>query len=175
MDGKIKASSTVVAYSDADWAGDHDTRRSTSGCLIKAFGMPVLYSSKRQRSISRSTLESEYISASTTAQDLQRILHFLHEPHIEHESPVPFFMDNTSAILAITNGAVTDKTKHIDISHKIVKELYRSGITKPEYLETEQMMADILTKPLSRQRSTRLMELVGIVGIGKDGKKCVSE
>ncbi len=176
MDGKMN-DFTVKVYADADWAGDHETRKSTSGCLIKVFGSPVLYSSKRQRSISRSTLEAEYIAASQAAQNLQWILLFLTELGISIEKPVPFYMDNVSAIGAIKTGNITDKTKHIDISYKIARELSKDGIIGVDYLETEKMEADILTKPLSRYRNAVLLEKIGIkdVGateqIGKLGKK----
>ncbi len=164
----------LEVHSDADWAGDHDTRKSTSGCVVKAWGSVIAYSSKRQRSISRSTLEAEYIAASSAAQTLQWIVQlFLALDVLVHR--VPFYIDNTSAISAITNGNLTERSKHIDISYKIARQLHLEGMIEIRHKRTEFMEADLLTKALTQDRTAYLMDLLGIVGMtdgfGKDGKR----
>ncbi len=161
----------VEVFSDADWAGDHDTRISTSGCLVKVFNSVVLCGSKKQRSISRSTLESEYIAASDTAQNLQWIIMFLEALEVNVRKRVPFYMDNTAAIGAIGSGAITNKTKHIDISYNIARELQKNGIITARYLSTDFMQADSLKKPLTKVRMQSLMESVGVVRFGEYGSK----
>ncbi len=80
-------------------------------------------------------------------------------------------MDNTLAISTIVNGSITDKTKHINISYKIIKELYKDGVIKVSYLETDKMEADLLTKPLSRFRTIELMEIIGLMEIDGEGRR----
>ena len=70
-------SSTLVGYSDADWAGDLDDRHSTSGNLFLLAGGPVSWLSKKQSTVALSTAEAEYMSLSGATQEavwLRRLL-----------------------------------------------------------------------------------------------------
>ncbi len=168
-----RATPVLEVFSDADWAGDHHTRRSTNGGLIKAWGSTVVYSSRKQKSVARSTLEAEYIAASNTAQNLQWVLLFMQGLDVEIKEPVPFYIDNTSAISTIVNGSITERSKHIDIAYKIARELHTEGTINVMHLRSEQMPADLLTKPLTRQRTMDLMDKLGVCRIGSDGRKWV--
>ena len=60
----------VVCYSDADWAGDQDSRQSTSGMALFYAGGLVSYKAQQQKSVALSTTEAEYMSASEAVKDL---------------------------------------------------------------------------------------------------------
>ena len=60
---------TLIGYSDADWAGDINTRRSTSGYVFQVYGSTVSWCSKRQLSVSKSSTEAEYIALSLLTQE----------------------------------------------------------------------------------------------------------
>ena len=66
---KKTSSSTLVGYSDADWGGDPDDLRSTSGYCFEIGGTLVSWRSKKQSSVAQSTAESEYMALSNTAQE----------------------------------------------------------------------------------------------------------
>ena len=53
----------IVAYSDADFAGDNETRKSTSGCVIKLGQNLISWSFRKQQTVALSTTESEFIAA----------------------------------------------------------------------------------------------------------------
>ena len=59
----------LVGYADADWAGDTDTRRSTSGYTFRIGDATVSWSSKRQASVARSSTEAEYVALSNASQE----------------------------------------------------------------------------------------------------------
>ena len=70
-------SNPLTGYSDSDYAGDLQTRRSTSGYIFQVCGAPVSWTSKRQSSVSLSTTEAEYTAASLATKEaiwLQRLL-----------------------------------------------------------------------------------------------------
>ncbi len=167
----------IDAFSDADYAGDHDSRKSTSGCVIQIYGNTAIWISRRQKSITRSTQEAEYVAASLTTQQvvyMKALLTQLGEPVYDK---IPLYIDNTSTISAITNGAITERTKHIDIHYKISRDLHREGTIDVRYLKSSQMPADLLTKGLTKERSMELMEKIGLTdGCGiMDGEADLGE
>ncbi len=163
-----KSQGTVVeAYSDADWAGDKDTRRSTTGSVVKLFGNLVLWHSRRQKSIAKSSFDAEYIAASATCQQVLWILSLMDGLQIKHGA-VPLWIDNQSTLSAIINDRVTERTKHVDIALKLVREMDENGIVHCDWIATEQQQADILTKALTKDRTAYLMDALGIKKIEDD-------
>lgn len=163
----------MEAFSDADYAGDHDTRKSTSGCIIHVYGNSVIWLSRRQKSITRSTQEAEYIAASVTTQQLIYVKALLQQLGERVYEKIPLYIDNTSTISAIIGGAITERTKHIDVHFKIARDLHREGIIDVRYLRSAEMPADLLTKGLTKEKMGELMKRIGIVDRSgrTDGRK----
>jgi hypothetical protein len=112
----------LKAFSDADWAGDPNDRRSTTGLVIFLGNNPISWSSKKQQTVSRSSTEAEYRALSFTAAEvdwLKQLLVFLHItlPHV----PV-MFCDNLSAIALSFNPVQHQRTKHIEVDVHFVRE-----------------------------------------------------
>jgi hypothetical protein len=103
--------SSMVAYSDADWAGCPDTRRSTSGYGVFLGDSLVSWSSKRQPTILRSSAEAEYRAVAEMTW-LRQLLLELHIP-LQHATLV--FCDNVSAVYLSMNPVQHQRTKHIEI------------------------------------------------------------
>jgi hypothetical protein len=138
----------LVGWSDADWAGD-ETRRSTGGYLF-FFGKAIIsWSSQLQRTISLSSMESEIIQLSKSAQEgifLISLFQGIDASLIE--LPVVLMEDNQSAIITANNCSRTKRTKHIDIRHLFVRSHVKDGKFVIIYCPTDKMFADITTKPL---------------------------
>ena len=64
----------ALGYADADWGGDLDTRRSTTGYVFKVYGGTVAWKSRRQPTVALSTTEAEYMASADAAR--QAILDF---------------------------------------------------------------------------------------------------
>nr|KYP43046.1 Retrovirus-related Pol polyprotein from transposon TNT 1-94 [Cajanus cajan] len=139
----------LTVYSDADWAGCLNTRRSTIGFVIFLGESLISWRSKRQNTVSKSSTEAEYGSISTASSELiwlQRLLtHF--EVHI---SSAMLLCDNKSAISLATNPGLHERSKHIDIDHHYIRELFEEGCIKLIHVKVEDQIVDMFTKALSQ-------------------------
>ncbi|KAM1018829.1 hypothetical protein ACFX13_041012 [Malus domestica] len=149
------------AFSDADWAGDPNDRRSTSGQVVFLGNNPISWSSKKQQTVSRSSTEAEYRALSSTAAELdwvQQILAFLHLPI---STPPVLFCDNLSAIALSFNSVQHQRTKHIEIDIHFVRERVATHKLLVQFVSSKEQFADIFTKglsaPLFRFHCTNLM------------------
>jgi len=138
----------LTAYTDADYAGCTDTRRSTTGYIICIDGTPIAWRSTRQKNISTSTAESEYCAASDTAKQVQWTRQFLHELGFPQQTPTIFYCDNQSAISVINNTGTPKGLKHVDIRMHHIRELAHNNIINTTYIPTNDNVADIMTKTL---------------------------
>jgi hypothetical protein len=139
----------LKAFSDADWAGDPNDRRSTTGLVIFLGDNPISWSSKKQQTVSRSSTEAEYRALSFTTAEvdwLKQLLAFLHVslPHI----PV-LFCDNLSAIALSFNPVQHQRTKHIEVDVHFVRERVSQKQLSVQFVSSQEQFADILTKGLS--------------------------
>ena len=160
-DGKSAIEGPVI-YCDADWAGDPTDRKSVSGYTAILSGAAISWSSKKQATISLSSTEAEYIAAARAAQEATWIHTFLSEIGHPLKKPITLFVDNQSAIKLIQNPVAHDRTKHIDIKYHFIRDAQARGIIKVEYCPTNDQVADVLTKPLSREKHKRFTEQMGL-------------
>ena len=153
---------TMVGYSDADWAGDVNDRKSTSGYLFMMSGAPVSWKSRKQACVALSTAEAEYVALSTATQEATWMRKLLEDLHAEQIEPTVIYEDNQPAISIAQNPQYHSKTKHIDIKHHFVREKVSDNTIKLEYCPTSKMLADILTKGLPYDKFSQLRELSGV-------------
>ena len=153
----------VLGYSDADWAGDMDDRKPTSGYMFQIAGGPVSWRSKKQDTVALSTAEAEYVALSSATQEcvwMRRLVSELGNPPGE---PTTILEDNQSSIAMARNPQFHGRAKHIDIKHHFVREQVSSGMIELKYCPTCEMVADILTKGLPQQQFSALREMAGMV------------
>ncbi|CAN6726700.1 unnamed protein product [Malus baccata var. baccata] len=151
----------LKAFSDADWAGDPNDRRSTTGMAVFLGNNPISWSSKKQLTVSRSSTEAEYRALSSTSAELdwiQQLLVFLQVPL---SSPPVLFCDNLSAIALAFNPVQHQRTKHIEVDVHFVRERVAKKQLSVQFVSSKEQFADILTKGLSspvfRTHCTNLM------------------
>jgi hypothetical protein len=150
---------TFEGYSDADWAGDLDKRRSTTGYIFQMAGGPVSWSSQLQATTALSTVEAEYMAICSTAQEALWLQHLLHELGFETPATtVHLHGDNMGSISLAKNLNRRRSTKHIEIRHFFVQDIIQRGALKLERLSTNKMVADILTNALPRDRFCELRD-----------------
>ena len=146
-----KGHNECVGFSDADWAGDVNDRKSTTGYLFQKSGGAVTWKSKKQSCVALSTAEAEYIALSSAAQESVWLKHLTTELRSPPKSPTTIFEDNQSAIAMTKNPQFHGRAKHIDIKYHFIREQVNCGNAKLEYCPTEEMTADIFTKGLNRE------------------------
>ncbi|KAG5870711.1 hypothetical protein JTB14_036174 [Gonioctena quinquepunctata] len=137
----------LIAYSDADFAGDL-----TTGYLSIIAGASITWSSHLQKCVSRSTTESEYIAASDAAQEISWLRIFLRELGIDILEPTKLFMDNQSAIRLVKNTEYHKRTKHIDVKNHYIRERAEDNTLIVCYVASEDQFADNLTKALPKEK-----------------------
>lgn len=148
----VKDNKKVKAYTDSDWAGDADDRKSCSGNVITLAGGPISWKSRKQASIALSTMEAEYAALSEVARETVYIKRlFIHMGFIDYvKSPIDVFCDNQSAINLSKNAVYHKRSKHIDICFHYTRDLVEKGEIVIHYLQTDANPADIFTKSLTK-------------------------
>lgn len=149
----------LSAYSDADWAGDLDSRHSTSGAIILLNGGPVSWISSKQGLVTTSTTEAEYVAYSNAAKEtvylrnLLATLGFTQKPTSVFTSPdntsTPLYGDNQACLFLSNHAKTSSKSKHVDIKLHHIRELVATRKLSTQYVPTKDMLADLLTKPLA--------------------------
>ncbi|CAN6726648.1 unnamed protein product [Malus baccata var. baccata] len=113
---------SLKAFSDADWAGDPNDRRSTTGMVVFLGNNPISWSSKKQNTVSRSSTEAEYRAMSTTSAEIDWIQQLLQFMHVKLCDAPVLFCDNLFAIALSFNPVQHQWTKHIEIDVHFVRE-----------------------------------------------------
>ncbi|XP_071729605.1 uncharacterized mitochondrial protein AtMg00810-like [Rutidosis leptorrhynchoides] len=146
-----KSSNTrLVAYTDADWAGCPDTRRSTSGFCVYLGDNLISWSSKRQPTLSRSSAEAEYRGVANVVSDTCWIRNLLLELHCPLPKCTLVYCDNVSAVFLSGNPVQHQRTKHIEMDIHFVREKVARGEVRVLHVPSRFQIADIFTKGLPR-------------------------
>ena len=156
-------------YSDSDWGGDEDNRRSTTGYFFEIAGGAISWASRRQKTVSLSSTEAEYMALSETARELKWVSTFVADLGFAVRKPLTIYCDSESAMaLSDTKGTIhRRRTKHIDIRHHYIKERVEDGEIKLLHVPTSEMTADGLTKPLSAPLFVRSIGQLRLIKIAR--------
>jgi hypothetical protein len=139
----------LKAFSDADWAGDPNDKQSTTGLVVFMGNNPISWSSKKQQTISRSSIEGEYRALSFTSAELDWIKQLLAFLHISLPGVLVLFCDNLLAIALSFNPIQHQKTKHIELDVHFARERVSRNQLLVQFVSSQEQFADILIKGLS--------------------------
>ena len=139
----------IEEYSDSDYAGDKDTRRSIIGLVIYLFGVPVSWRSKGQKAVTLSTTESEYYTMSELCAELIYIEHILEFVNVKVSYPMMVRVDYVGAMFLANNPALSQRTKHISARQYFIREHVENRLIKIIFVKSKFNTADIFTKNLS--------------------------
>lgn len=156
----------LVGYSDADWAGDANDRKSCSGFLFGLGGATVSWTSRKQTCVTMSTMEAEYVALSEAAQEAVWLRGLLKELNEEQTKPTVIFEDNRSCLDFAVLDQQRKRSKHVDTRYHYTRELVTQKQIELRYCPTDEMLADVLTKPLG---STKVRKFATEMGLTEDG------
>ncbi len=143
-DGTMKWN--LVSFSDSDWAGDKDNRRSINGFIIFLCGVPIVWRSKQQKTVALSSSEAEFVAISEAVKEILFVLQLLRTMNIPVEMPVKVRVDNMGAIFMSENASSGIRTRHVDTRYHFVREQVADKIVEIIFVRTDDNKADGFTK-----------------------------
>jgi hypothetical protein len=156
-----KKKEELYGYSDASYAEDTKDRKSTSGFVFMKNGGALAWKSKKQKIISLSSMEAEYIALTDAVKEGKWLKKF--EVEVDRkDTTLVILEDNQSAIKTANNKIINDRSKHIDVRYHFIREEIESESIKLVYCPTEIMVADIMTKSLGKIAHERLRKSMGL-------------
>lgn len=168
--------SLITLHTDADFAGCLDTRRSTTGVVVHAFGSPVIHLSRKQTcmtdscpeepGIATSTKEAELVALHTGIEQAEWVARLI-KSFTAHSDPIPAYCDNRTVTTLITGTKnVPEKKRHVDIPLKYARAVHHEQKTfNIKWIAGPENMADLLTKPLDAALTKKHAKAIGMVGI----------
>ncbi len=146
----------LTCYTDSDFCGEPELSehplRSLSGAVVGLKGIGVIgVQSSLQTTVSRSTAEAEYRAAGTACQLVLALRNQLEEIGFKQSGPTIILGDNEACIKLFKSEVSGSALRHIRNDHHFVRDHVKAGDIKLMYIPTLLMVADIMTKALTRE------------------------
>eukprot|EP00253_Pinus_taeda_P023024 PITA_23024 len=157
-----KAAPLLVGFTDSDWAGDPDDRKSTSSYVFTLGSGPITWACKKQAAISLSSAEAEYRGAVEASKEALWLRQILSEFGFEQQHPTTLWCDNQSAIQLCKDPVQHQRSKHIELHMHFIRKLIHDHVLEVQYCSTDDQGADIFTKALTEAKFTKLRYMLGV-------------
>ena len=154
---------SLQAFSDVDWAGDKDIFCSIDVYVVYLDINPIFWSSKKQRTVARSSTEAEYRSVANTVAELNFICYLLTDLGISLPSCPVIYYDNIGATQLCSNPIFHSRIKHVAIDFHFITDQVQNGALRVAHVSSKDQLADALTKPLPRQHFLQLKHKIGLL------------
>jgi transposase InsO family protein len=159
LGGKLNCS----GFSDSDWAEDRDDRKSTSAYTYRIGDGAISWKSRKQATVSLSSTEAEYKALSDSCKEGLWLRNVLTELCLRPNTAIPIHVDNEGAEALAKNPEHHARTKHIHARYHFIRECVQLREVELLHVSTKDMLADMLTKPLSRVLLEKHRTMFGIV------------
>jgi len=166
---------TLRVLSDASFADDIG-RKSSQGFIIMLGDNPFVWRATKQATVTTSTTEAELLALTDAAKEamlwkrgIDDILRFLPtgEGYPVITTEIQSFCDNTQTIRLLTKPIAEMQTKlrHVDVQHHWARQSVQNGLMRVSWISTKDMIADLLTKPLTNDKTAEFRRKLGLVSI----------
>jgi len=149
-------------YTDADYAGDTSDQKSTAGYLFYVGGTAFLWSSKKEPTVTTSTMEAEYIALYLASQQAAWIFQFYKQIGFPLDKPIHIWYDLQAALNIAKAEETHRRAKHLDTQYHSIRERVAEGQTELKWVASENNSADILTKSISAGAFSKHIEAIGL-------------
>lgn len=158
-----ESTTSLTAYSDADWGACDFSGRSLTGWCIFLGKSLVSWKTKKQKTVSKSSTESEFRSMSQTTSEIVWVEGVLAALHCTIPKPIPLFCDNQAANHIAHDPVLHERTKHLKLDCFYVRENIEDGFISTHHIKSSLQLADIMTKSLPEQQHQFLSLKLGLV------------
>jgi hypothetical protein len=148
----------VTGYSDSDYAGDVDTRRSMTGYVFTLGGSVVSWKATLQPTVTLSTTEAEYMALTEAAKEGIWLKGLVSDLGLHHDQAT-VYCDSLSAICLAKDQVHHERTKHIDVRYHFLRSERRIRVKK---VGTADNPADMFTKPVPHSKFQHCLDLLNI-------------
>ena len=151
----------LAGFTDTDFAGNANDRKSTTGWVFTFNGAPISWASKKQSLVTCSSMEAKLVARSIASAEGVWLIRLWRD--FRHDfTPIPLFTD-TQSFIAFTKGDANNaRTKHVDMHYHYTCEQVNVGIINLNYIPTANNPVDILMKPLSPRNHANLLNTLGV-------------
>lgn len=155
---------SIIGYSDADWATELPEQKSISGFAFTYSGGAISWKRKKQSVVAQNTLDAEYIALSEAIREALWFKKFSAalECIPNYVFNITLDEDNQGCISGATDNFVNSRSKHIDVRYQMVVYWERRGMFTIRYVPTNEMVADIMTRRLSKETFNYLVRKLDI-------------
>ena len=158
----------LVAFSDSDFASDKVDSKSTCGYIVMMNGCTISWQTSKQKSVSTSTVEAEYVAASKAVKEVIWLNYLLEEVLGYDKMPKPLLLlDSAGAETLIQNEGVSQKTKHIRYSYHFIRDCHAAKLVDIRHVGGTDNPADMLTKPLAHDKFSKHCEKINLGSVCK--------
>ncbi|KAE8703804.1 hypothetical protein F3Y22_tig00110462pilonHSYRG00109 [Hibiscus syriacus] len=158
----LKSRFIVSAFADADWGANITDRMSISGYGVFLGNHLVAWSSKKQKFVSRSTMEAEYKSLADAIAEVTWASTLLAELGLQQHGRSVIWCDNTGAVAMSANPVYHAQSKHVDLDVHFIREKVAAQQLSVNYVPAAHQLADGFTKPLSKAAFEMFHDNIGV-------------
>jgi hypothetical protein len=155
----------LTGFSDTDFAGDVNAKKSTIGVIFFLANNPIMWQSMKQKVVAQSSCESEYIAVANATCQALWLAQVLAEVQGSTPSTPLLRVDNKYTIALIKNLVLHRQSKHIELKYHLVRESTENDRIKVEFIMSKEQLGDILTKQLDRVKFLELRTKIGLIDV----------
>lgn len=156
------SATSPICYSDSDFGGERGSRRSRTGYALIYGGAAVGWQSRLQNLITLSSTEAEYVALSAAVREAKWAKRIFHQLDVQVENPLVVYTDSDAARKLANREVSGARTKHIDIQHHFVRRAISDEVVSLRYVRSAENPADLLTKPLPKERHLNHCAALGL-------------